>query len=276
MDKNEKIIWLHGKPTNEDENNRMNRIKSYIKDNIWSFLGLVVGNGIWAIQLMMMIMTTTYSRDLGQYYGVDMKYFDSTPIILKKLIFFAAICLNLVILFLLSRISKETKEKLGKGLYFAGLALMIFYQTCGCVIGIWDTIPWEWKGSGIYGWIILIVICIDALVLAYFLTIRDMIRVNQVCTRLEKGIFGIAFLIYLLIMVIWALIFWNRGIENKRDYEIINKNKVVITTYEGKFLVMDCKIDGQRLYIEKGNYSFMEMSGFNMEYVKFEDVFLIQ
>lgn len=68
----------------------------------------------------------------------------------------------------------------------------------------------------------------------------------------------------------------NRGIEDKRDYEIINNDKVVVTTYEGKFLVMDCEIEEQTLYIEKGNYSFTEMSGVDIKYVKFEDVFLIQ
>lgn len=182
MDKEEKIIWLHGKPTNEDENNKMNRIKSYIKDNIWNFFSAITALATFAIQWMHMIMATMYSRDLGQYYGVDMKYFESNPIALNNLKNFAAICLAVLIPFLLSRIVRGMKEKLAMGLYFVGTAMIIFYLTTGYIVEILDTILWEWWWSIIDSWIIFIVLSIHALVLAYFFILREMVRSGQAWT----------------------------------------------------------------------------------------------
>ena len=68
--------------------------------------------------------------------------------------------------------------------------------------------------------------------------------------------FAIALGIYLLNSLVGISQILNRQISEKRFYEVIDNNKVVITNYEGKFLVMDCGVQGGILKIKKGKYYF--------------------
>lgn len=90
--------------------------------------------------------------------------------------------------------------------------------------------------------------------------------------RWEAIVFLLAFIIFSIDVSIGASVIFNNDISDKRFYEVIDDDKVVITNYEGKFLVMDCDVEGETLYIEKGKYSFIEMTDVDIKYKKYEDV----
>ena len=82
----------------------------------------------------------------------------------------------------------------------------------------------------------------------------------------------LAFIIFSIDVSIGVSVIFNNDISDKRFYEVIDDDKVVITNYEEKFLVMDCDVEGETLYIEKGKYSFIEMTDVDIKYKKYEDV----
>ncbi|HIS55384.1 MAG TPA: hypothetical protein IAB48_01850 [Candidatus Fimimorpha excrementavium] len=92
--------------------------------------------------------------------------------------------------------------------------------------------------------------------------------------RLEKIVYSTMIGIYLSYTAFGVFVCMDNDISGKRTYEVIDGNKAVITTYEGKFLVMDCEIQGDTLYIDKSMYSFIEMNDIEIVNHKYENVFV--
>lgn len=58
----------------------------------------------------------------------------------------------------------------------------------------------------------------------------------------------------------------------KKKYEVIEGNRAIVSCYEGKFAVMDCKIQGETLVLNKGTYRLEEMTGKSIRYHQYEKV----
>ena len=81
------------------------------------------------------------------------------------------------------------------------------------------------------------------------------------------------FIALFVLVHIWELgVILNFTVADRTDYEIINGNKVIIADYEGSFVVMDCVIEGENLYIDKGRYDIIEMNNTSIEYKNFNKV----
>ena len=74
----------------------------------------------------------------------------------------------------------------------------------------------------------------------------------------------IGMFIVLVIMLCFANI--------KKKYEVIEGNRAIVSCYEGKFVVMDCKIQGETLVLNKGTYRLEEMTGKSIRYHQYEKV----
>lgn len=61
-------------------------------------------------------------------------------------------------------------------------------------------------------------------------------------------------------------------VADKRWYEIIDKNQVIVSHYDGKYVVMDCDIGENNLTIVKGSYELIDMTGVKITYQEFNDV----
>ncbi len=118
----------------------------------------------------------------------------------------------------------------------------------------------------------IIIILISDIIIAYFFILRKSFGRKKPLIKLEKMVFALALGIYLLNSLAGISQILNRQISEKRFYEVIDNNKVVITNYEGKFLVMDCGVQGEILNIEKGKYYFIEMTNVDVQYKKYKDV----
>ena len=91
---------------------------------------------------------------------------------------------------------------------------------------------------------------------------------------LEKEDMIIMIIIVDCIMHVILFLYLIFGVPPK-DYEIFykdNKPKVIITTYEGKYLIMDCDYDKDKVEITniyRKNYEFIEMTeAKGLQYIK--------
>ena len=248
------------------------KIKKYIRDNIWNILGIGVGAWITLIGFVNILVSTNYAMTCSEYYGIDAKYFADSSVFQGKIICLAVIIFLLLIPFILNYINSKLKSKVFLAWSFIVTVLILSMQNIMYTARFIDAIKSEWLISMIDNFAIIIVLLISDIVLAYFFVLRNHVRKNKNMVRWEAIVFLLAFIIFSIDVSIGVSVIFNNDISDKRFYEVIDDDKVVITNYEGKFLVMDCDVEGETLYIEKGKYSFIEMTDVDIKYKKYEDV----
>lgn len=64
----------------------------------------------------------------------------------------------------------------------------------------------------------------------------------------------------------------NYEIDDKKTYETIEQDRAVVSEYEGKFVVMECEVQGETLILKKGTCRLEEMAGVPITYHKYEKV----
>ena len=272
MDNKTKIVDSYGKPINIDDINKGKKVKNYIVDNIWNILGVGVGVCIVLLNLINIILSTNYSRDCGEYYGIDEKYFYGLPMFKDKMISILIVIILLIYPFLFNYINLKLRSKLYLAFSFLITVFLLLVQNIAYTLSFIDSIKCEWLIAVIDNNITIIIFLISDIVLAYFVILRKYLRKDKPFTKLGKIVFVLVLGIYVLDTITGVSIVLNSNISDKKVYEIIDNNKVVITNYEGKFLIMDCDIQGEILYIEKGEYSFIEMTDVDIKYNEYEDV----
>lgn len=248
------------------------KIKKYIRDNIWNILGIGVGAWITLIGFVNILVSTNYAMTCSEYYGIDAKYFADSSVFQRKIIYLAVIIFLLLIPFILNYINSKLKSKVFLAWSFIITVLIWFMQNIMYTARFIDAIKSEWLISMIDNFAIIIVLLISDIVLAYFFVLRNHVRKNKNMVRWKIIVFLSAFIIFSIDVSIGASVIFNNDISDKRFYEVIDDDKVVITNYEGKLLVMDCDVEGETLYIEKGKYSFIEMTDVDIKYKKYENV----
>lgn len=261
------IVDSSGQPINVDHDNEVKKNKKYIVNNLWNSL-VIVANIFWV--LINTIMSMSYSRNCSEYYGVDEKYFDGISIFQDKIIFLVIAIIVMVYLFLFHYLKCESK--IFTVIAFLLMILILFTQNMMYTVYLIKTIKLEWLTHIIGSWTVVTMFLTSDIILSYFLIVRNCFRKDKLLKKLEKTVFNLALGIYLLNISIGISVELNRQISDKRLYEVIDNNKVVITNYDGKFLVMDCNVQGETLYIEKGKYSFIEMTDVDIKYNEYEDV----
>lgn len=53
---------------------------------------------------------------------------------------------------------------------------------------------------------------------------------------------------------------------------ILQNDEMTVSEYDGKLVVMNCKIENEQLIIQKGDYSFIELTGVNISYRSYKRV----
>lgn len=67
-----------------------------------------------------------------------------------------------------------------------------------------------------------------------------------------KIILAIALILYVLNVAIGITIKINYEIADKKEYEVIEQNRAIVSNYDGKFVVMSCEIQDENNYFKKG------------------------
>lgn len=120
-----------------------------------------------------------------------------------------------------------------------------------------------------------VVFLISDIILAYFWIVRGNSMKEKPLNKLEKLAFVVVFAIFMIDAGIGITTTLSKEISDKKAYEIIENKKAIITDYEGKFLIMDCELQENVLYISKGKYSLIDMSNVDIEYREFDQVICI-
>lgn len=267
-----KIVDSVGKPINVDDTNKTKKIKKYIGDNIWNILEIGIGACITLGNLINIFVSVNYSRVCSEYYGIDEKYFTDSRIFQHKVIFLVYAIVLMVYPFVSNYINLKLKSKVYVVWSFLATVFLLFMQNLTYTANFINSAKCEWLITIIDNKVTIIVFLISDIVLAYFFILRNYFKKDKPLMKLGKIVFALVLGIYLFDTSIGISLFLNSQISDKRSYEVIDNNKVVITIYGERFLVMDCDVQGEILYIEKGKYSFIEITGVDIEYHEYEDV----
>lgn len=267
MGKKTIIVDSSGQPINGKYDNEIKKIKKYIISNLWNVLVSITN--ILGI-LTSVVISISYSRNCSEYYGVDEKYFDGISIFQDKIIFLVIAIIVMEYPFLFHHLKCESK--IFTVFMFLLTILILFTQNMMYTEYLIKKIKLEWLTHIIGSWAVVIIFLTSDILLSYFLIVRNCFRKDKSLKKLEKTVFKLALVIYLINISVGISVGLNRQISDKRLYEVIDNNKVVITNYDGKFLVMDCNVQGETLYIKKGKYSFIEMTDVDIKYNEYKDV----
>ena len=149
---------------------------------------------------------------------------------------------------------------------------ILFIQNVLYTINLIEIIPWTWLRQIVDNYVTIIVLLIADIMIAYFIIIRNFFWKNKKYSVCGKIILAIALILYVLNVAIGITIKINYEIADKKEYEVIEQNRAIVSNYDGKFVVMDCEIQGETIVLKKGTYSLEEMTGVSITYHKYEKV----
>lgn len=249
-----------------------NKCERFVKDNIWNILstGLIVISTI--PEIINWMFSKTFSVSCSNFYGIDGKYFDGTEMFENKLIFIIFSLILFIYPFILSYTNKKMNNKLYVMLTFILTIFILFFQNLSYLINLIDIIPWAGVRRFIDNYVIIGLILIIDIVIAYFIIIRNFFWKNKKFSICERTVLAIALICYILIVAIGITIKTNYDIADKKEYEVIEQNRAIVSHYDGKFVVMSCEIQDETIILKKGTYSLEDMTGVSITYHKYENV----
>lgn len=251
-------------------NKDKNKITQYLETNIWNFLGTGLAAVITLVGIVNFVISKSFSASCANFYGIDKKYFSGTEMFEDKLIFILCAFVMFVYPIILSYINKKINSKGYVVLTFIFTIFILFVQNVLYMVSLIEIIPWDWLRQIVDNYVTLGVFLVTDILIAYFVIIRNFFFGKKKFNKIEKGVLAIALLIYMLNTAIGVTIKMNYDISDKKSYEVIEQNRAILSNYDGKFVVMDCEIQGETIILKKGTYSLEEMTGVSITYHKYE------
>lgn len=245
------------------------RWKAILSKNLWNILGPGLAAVITVAGIVEMIFVKSYVISCANFYGIDKKYFSGTEIAGDKVIFL--VCAVLVILnpFFLAYINAKVKNRLYIILTFLATVLILFMQNLIYTEAVLERVT-DAGLKGVFNhYITFVLFLLSDIVIAYFVILRNEVKKNGKYRKAEKIIAAAAMLLYLLDIAAGISMKMNDRVEDKKKYEIIGTDRAIVSVYEGRFVVMNCKIQGETMILEKGTYQLEQMTGVPIEYKEF-------
>ena len=249
-----------------------NRVKQFLKDNVWKILSIGLAACITLVGIINLVISKSFSISCSNFYGIDGKYFSGTEMFENKLIFVFGVLVLFAYPFILSYMNKKMNSKLYVVLTFILTVYILFAQNTSYTLELIEIIPWTWLRRYIDNYVTIVVFLIVDIVIAYFIIIRNFFWKNKKCSMGGKIILLIALIFYLLNVATGIAIRLGYEISDKKAYEVIEQNKAIVSNYDGKFVVMNCEIQGETIILKKGTYSLEEMTGISITYHKYKKV----
>ena len=249
-----------------------NKTKQFLKDNIWNILSTGLATSITLVEMINLVISKNFSVSCSNFYGIDGKYFDGTEMFENKLIFIFCALALFAYPFIFSYINKKMNSKLYVIFTFIITVYIMFFQNLSYTINLIEIIPWAWLRRFIDNYAAIGVFLIVDIVIAYFIIIRNFFWKNKKYSVCGKIILAIALILYVLNVAIGITIKINYEIADKKEYEVIEQNRAIVSNYDGKFVVMSCEIQDETIILKKGTYSLENMTGVSITYHKYEKV----
>ena len=270
QDKPEKcIVDSQGNAFKKDKN-----IKQFLTDNTKNILTLLLTSGIAGIviKVVKVAVAYKYAGSCADFYGADRRYFSGIEVLKYKWFYICSLLFLLVYITVCLYASKKTTSKAGDIGMFIILAIMLYFVNIlfnHCTVSF---APWDWirHWADQYAW--WIALLSSSVILAYFLSLRSVICRWEGYKWPEKILLAVALMIVIINIAVSITSVLTIDISNKKKYEVIEGNRAIVSCYEGKFVVMDCKIQGETLVLNKGTYRLEEMTGKSIRYHQYEKV----
>lgn len=270
QDKPEKcIVDSQGNAIKKDKS-----IKQFLTDNTKNILTLLLTSGIagLVIKIVKEAVAYKYAGSCADFYGADRRYFSGIEVLEYKWFYICSLIFLLVYITVCLYASKKTTSKAGDIGMFIVLVIMLCFANILFNICTVSFAHWEWMRhwADQYAWGIMLLI--SSVILAYFLSLRSVICKWKEYKGPEKILLAVASMIVIINIAVGITSVLTIDISDKKKYEVIEDNRAVVSCYEGKFVVMDCKIQGETLILNKGTYRLEEMTGKSIRYHQYEKV----
>lgn len=249
-----------------------NNLRQFLKKNIWNILGTGLAACITLVGVINLIISKSFSVSCANFYGIDRKYFSGTEIFEYKLIFVFCALILFAYPIILSYINKKINSKVYAIVTFIFTIFILFIQNVLYTVDLIDIIPWDWLKRYIDNYVTIGIFLVTDILIAYFIIIRNFFWEKKKYNIVEKIIFTIALLLYISNVATGITIKINYEISDKKAYEVIEQDRAIISNYYGKFVVMNCEIQGETIILKKGTYSLEEMTGVSITYHEYEKV----
>lgn len=170
------------------------------------------------------------------------------------------------------------KSKIYYIVSFLITAFLMFYQNIVYTSNMLKDINSDFVNKVIDNIYVMIIFAISDLIISFYLFIRKSFqKMKRIKVKnFEIIILTIATIIFAINISIGLGSIASRDISNKRKYEVLNNQRVIIAVYNNQFVVMNCKIKDKELFIKKNEgYELIDMKGKRVNYIKFEEVNIV-
>lgn len=260
------IIDISGNKLSSHKNSH--KIRGFLEKNLWNVLGTGIAFVVTLFGSVRLFIANGYADSCSSYYGVPKRYFDGTEMFYDKILFLAAFIVLIIYPFLFEYINRKIKSRLFVCCVFVVTICLLFIQNISYTVLIIEEMPWDWLKNIIDNYVMIAIFLLADVVLAFYIIVRK----EKLLKCWEKVLLAVSIFIYLMDVCMGFVLVLNSDISDKRNYEIINNNQVIVSEYDGKFLTMKCRINDKELVIDKGNYYFVEMTDKDIVYREFEKV----
>lgn len=266
-----------------DSNNKIlisskKKFVNFIKENIWKILGSGIAASVLIFNIIEFIATVYYSELCEEYYGVYWKYFLDSDIFKISLINLGVLILTLIYPIFFIICNKKMKSKIYYIVSFLITAFLMFYQNIVYTSNMLKDINSDFVNKVIDNIYVMIIFAISDLIISFYLFIsKSFQKMKRIKVKnFEIIILTIATIIFAINISIGLGSIASRDISNKRKYEVLNNQRVIIAVYNNQFVVMNCKIKDKELFIKKNEgYELIDMKGKRVNYIKFEEVNIV-
>lgn len=254
------------KENNDDKNKEVEKesiLKAFEKIIIERYELIIAIIGVLGL-IVSKAVIYNYKRKCEEYYNISMQYFDGKQRLESVEIFGILTLLLIVYPIIIYIMRRYLNDKIEKVMTFIALACIFIYQSLTYVECIIEYVNRDYLQNNGGLWTVIVILVIADVAFSHFLVFKE----NKVI-----GIISFSVIIITVIVGIFAGLSFNA--ENKMEYEILDDGKsAVISTYEGKFVVMDCKIYGNNnyLYLDNTKYRLEEMAGHDIQSITFDSV----
>lgn len=252
-------------------------IKQFLTDSTKKILTVLLTSGIAGVvmEIFKEKVIYDYANSCASFYGVDKRYFSGIEMVEDKLVYIIAllvVVVGLAVWLLLPCGKKKTNGKAEAIIMFITIVSVLFSVNTLCILCIVSFAHCDWMKywADQYAWGIMLLI--SSVILAYFLSLRSVICKWKEYKWPEKILLAIASMIVIINIAVSIKSVLTINISDKKKYEVIEGNRAIVSCYEGKFVVMDCKIQGETLVLNKGTYRLEEMTGKSIRYHQYEKV----
>lgn len=268
----EKKIEILDSQGNMLNGSKENKYKQFLLENIWNILGTGIATCITIVGMLNVVISKSFADSCENFYGVDRKYFSGTEIFQDKVIFFLCATILFIYPFMFAYMNRKVKSKAFVIFTFFMSVMILFMQNLLYTVSFIDITSWTWLKRIIDNYVTVVIFLLADILIAYFLIIRNYFWKNKKYKKIEKVILLISLTLYILDIAVGISVRMNYQISDKKSYEVIDEDKVIISHYKGKYVVMDCDIQDEILIIKKGSYSMEEMTGMPITYREYQKV----